>query len=135
LSGIANNLLPFWRTRFPDHPLAQLDVGVAAPLVRTFAEQGDELARRIFEQQAMAIGRMFTIAANFTDPDAYFVGGGITDTTAEFRDWLLGRVRVATQLREEQASAAIFAVVPDLDMAGARGSALAALHAVRPERP
>ena len=103
LSGIANNLLPFWLTRYPDHPLAQLDVGVAAPLVRTFAEQGDELARRIFEQQAMAIGRMFTIAANFTDPDAYFVGGGITDTTAELRDWLLDRVRVATQLREEQA--------------------------------
>ena len=135
LSGIANNLLPFWLTRYPDHPLSQLDVAVAAPLVRRFAEQGDELARRIFEQQAMAIGRMFTIAANFTDPDAYFVGGGITDTTAELRDWLLDRVRVATQLREEQASVAIFAVVPDLDMAGARGSALAALHAVRPERP
>ena len=28
-----------------------------------------------------------------------------------------------------------FELVADLDMAGARGSALAALHAVRPERP
>ena len=134
LSAIAKNLLPFWLTRYPDHPLARLEVGGAALLVREFAERGDEMALRIFEQQAMAIGRMFTIAANFTDPDAYLVGGGITDTTAEFRDWLLDRIRTATRLREEQADVAIFAVVPDLDMAGARGSALAALHAVRPER-
>ena len=30
-----------------------------------------------FEQQAKAIGCMFSIAANFTDPGPYFVGGGI----------------------------------------------------------
>jgi glucokinase len=68
---------------------------VGALLVRRFAEQGDDLARRIFEQQAMAIGRMFTIAANFTEPNAYFIGGGITDTTP-LRDWLLDRIRAAT---------------------------------------
>ena len=51
---------------------------------------------RIFEQQAMAIGRMFTIAANFTDPDAYFVGGGVTDAGVEFRTWFVERVRTAT---------------------------------------
>ena len=34
-------------------------------------------------------------------------------------------------LREEQAHVAEFALVPDLDMAGARGSALAALAAAR----
>ena len=82
LSGIANNLLPFWLTRYPDHPLADVDIGIAAKLVRDYGERGDELAQRIFDQQAMAIGRMFTIAANFLDPDAYFVGGGVTDTGA-----------------------------------------------------
>ena len=40
----------------------------------------------------MALGRLFTIAANFTDPDAYFVGGGVVEATAEFRDWFLARV-------------------------------------------
>jgi predicted NBD/HSP70 family sugar kinase len=132
LSGIANNLLPFWLTRFPGHPLGEIDIGSAAKLVRDYGERGDELAGHIFDQQASALGRMFTIAANFVDPHAYFVGGGVTDTGAEFRDRFLERVRAATRLREEQAEVASFAVVPDLDMAGARGSALAALRAIRP---
>ena len=132
LSGIANNLLPFWLTRHPDHPLAAVDISAAARLVRDYGERGDELARVIFGQQAMAIGRMFTIASNFTDPDAYFVGGGVTDTVLEFRTWFLDQVRATTLLRVEQADVATFALVPDLDMAGARGSALAALRAIRP---
>jgi hypothetical protein len=80
----------------------------------------------------MAIGRMFTIASNFTDPDAYFVGGGVTHAEPAFRDRFLAEVRDATQLRVEQAELAAFAIVPDLDLAGARGSAVAALRAIRP---
>jgi glucokinase len=132
LSGIVNNLLPFWLTRYPGHPLADVDVDVAAKAVREYGERGDEMAARIFEQQAIAIGRLFSIAANFTDPHAYFVGGGVTDAGTEFRTWFVKRVRVATMLRAEQAKVAAFAIVPDLDMAGARGSALAALRAIRP---
>jgi predicted NBD/HSP70 family sugar kinase len=132
LSGIVNNLLPYWLTRYPDHRLARLPIVEAAREVRHHGEEGDEMARRIFEQQAAAIGRMFTIAANFTDPHAYFLGGGVTDAAVEFRTWFLDRVREHTLLREEQAAVATFALVPDLDMAGARGSALAALRAIRP---
>ena len=44
-----------------------------------------------------------------------------------FRDWFLATVREHTELREEQAAVAEFALVPHLDMAGARGSAVAAL--------
>jgi predicted NBD/HSP70 family sugar kinase len=132
LSGIVNNLLPFWLTKYPDHPLAGVDVRAAARQVRNYGERGDELAMRIFEQQAAAIGRLFTIIANVTDPDAYFVGGGVTDASAEFRTWFLDRVRSTTGLRAEQAEVTRFAIVPDLDMAGARGSALAALRAIRP---
>jgi hypothetical protein len=40
-------------------------------------------------------------------------------------------VRANTSLRAEQAKVAEFATVPDLDMAGARGSAFAALERVR----
>ncbi len=130
LTGIANNLLPYWLTHHPDHELGALPIAEAAALVRGYAEKGDPLALKVFEQQAMALGRLFTVAANVTDPHAYFVGGGVVETAAHFRDWFLARVREHTVLREEQAAAAEFALVPDLDMAGARGSALAALITV-----
>jgi glucokinase len=101
-------------------------VGQAAKLVRRYGEKGDALALAIFKQQAMALGRLFTIAANFFDPGVYFLGGGVVEATPHFRDWFLAEVRANTVLREEQAKAAEIALVPDLDMAGARGSAIAA---------
>jgi predicted NBD/HSP70 family sugar kinase len=88
---------------------------------------------QIFKQQAIAIGRLFSIAANFLDPDAYFLGGGVVETSPAFRTWFLDTVREHTQLREEATQAATFALVPELDMAGARGAAMAALDAI--ERP
>jgi predicted NBD/HSP70 family sugar kinase len=130
LTGIEKNLLPYWLARFPGHELAREPLGRASKLVRGYGEKGDPMARRIFEQQAIALGRLFTIAANFTDPGAYFVGGGVVETAPEFREWFLGIVRQHTALREEQARVARFALVPDLDMAGARGAAVAALESV-----
>jgi predicted NBD/HSP70 family sugar kinase len=132
LTGIENNLLPYWLTRFPDHDLAHAESpGKAAKLVRAYAENRDPLALKIFEQQAMALGRLFTIAANFTDPTTYFVGGGVVETVPWFRDWFLDKVREHSILREEQERAASFALVPDLDMAGARGAAVAAFDHCR----
>jgi glucokinase len=131
LVGIERNLLPYWLSQFPEHELARVEsLTKAARLVRGYGELGDPLALRIFEQQAMALGRLFTIAANFTDPHAYFVGGGVVEAAPEFRDWFLSRVRIHTTLREEQERVASFALVPDLDMAGARGAAVAALAAL-----
>jgi glucokinase len=131
LKGIEKNLLPYWLGRYPDHELHRMaSVGQAAKLVRSYAEKGDPMALRIFEQQAMALGRLFTIAANFTDPSAYFLGGGVVETTPELRDWFLAIVRANTVLREEQIRLTTLALVPDLDMAGARGSAIAALRSV-----
>src|SRR5512132_370196 len=126
LTGIELNLLPYWLTRFPDHELATLGAGKAAKFVRGYAENGDPLALKIFEQQATALGRLFTIAANCTDPNAYFLGGGVVQAAPHFREWFLATVREHTSLRDEQAQVATFALVPDLDMAGARGSAIAA---------
>jgi N-acetylglucosamine kinase-like BadF-type ATPase len=132
LKGIGKNLLPYWLGRYPDHELHQMaSIGQAAKLVRSYAEKDDPMALRIFEQQAMALGRLFTIAANFTDPAAYFLGGGVVETTPKLRDWFLERVRANTVLREEQRRLTTLALVPDLDMAGARGSAIAALASVR----
>jgi glucokinase len=131
LTGITNNLLPYWLTRFPDHPLAKESIKKAAKLLRGYGEREDPLALAVFGQQAKAIGKLFTIAANFTDPSAYFLGGGVVEAAPHFRQWFLNTVREHTQLRAEQLAAATFALVPDLDMAGARGAAVAALARVR----
>ncbi len=126
LTGIEKNLLPYWLTQFPGHELATVGVAKAAKLVRGFAEAGDPLALEIFGQQAAAVGRLFTIASNFTDPDVYFLGGGVVEAAPHFRDWFLAQVRENTVLREEQSQVTSITLVPDLDMAGARGSAIAA---------
>jgi glucokinase len=132
LSGIENNLLPYWLSRFPNHELAAVSpLSRAARMLRSYAEMGDEMALRIFEQQAAALGAVLTIASNVLDPDAYFVGGGVVQAGESFRDWFLRRVRAHTRLRAEAAEVAKIEIVPDLDMAGARGAALAALEELR----
>ena len=128
LSGIKNNLLPYWLTRYPDHPLATMPIDDAAKAVRSYGEQGDELARAVFDQQAAVIGRLFSTIANVTDPDAFFVGGGVTEADPAFTEWFIGRVNdnITSMKGVDRASDAV--VVSDLDMAGARG---AAIHALR----
>ena len=131
LTGIEQNLLPYWLGRYPDHELHRAEsMAVAAKQVRSYGVAEDPLAMAIFAQQAMALGRLFTIASNFIDPDAYFVGGGVVEASPRFRDWFLEKVRHSTTLREEQAGAVSFSLIPDLDMAGARGAALAALQSL-----
>ena len=131
LTGIEKNLLPYWLTQFPEHALAAVQpLAKAAKLVRGFGAAGDPMARRIFQQQAMALGRTFSIAAMFTDPGTYFVGGGVVEAGPAFSQWFLDEVRAHTTLRAEQRQVVQFALVPDLDMAGARGAALAARAAV-----
>ena len=126
LTGITRNLLPYWLSRYPGHELGEIDIAKAGKLVRGYAERGDEMALEIFRQQAIAIGRVFSIAAKFTDPDTYFVGGGVIEAAPHFRDWFLATVKEHTEFYVEQAGIAEVTLVPDLDMAGARGSAIAA---------
>ncbi len=130
LTAIEKSLLPYWLTQYPGHELSGQPASVAARLVRAYGEAGDQLALSIFEQQAMAIGRLLTIAANFTDPHVYLLGGGVVEAAPAFRDWFIDRVRAHTVLRDEQERVSSIALVPDLDMAGARGSAIAARAAV-----
>jgi glucokinase len=131
LTGITRNLLPYWLSRFPGHELAQVDIAKGAKLVRGYAERGDPMALEIFRQQATAIGRVFSIAAKFTDPDTYFVGGGVVEAAPHFRDWFVATVKENTMFYVEQAEVEEIMTVPDLDMAGARGSAIAAAEWVR----
>jgi predicted NBD/HSP70 family sugar kinase len=131
LTGISKNLLPYWLTQFPGHELGLIDIPQAAKLVRGYAERGDEMALSIFRQQAQAIGRVFSIAAKYSDPDTYFVGGGVIDAAPHFRDWFVATVAEHTRFYVEQTEIADITLVPDLDMAGARGSAIAAAEWVR----
>ena len=98
--------------------------------MRAFGERGDQMALRIFRQQAMALGWLFSIAANYSDPHAYFVGGGVLETEPHFRDWFVEEVSQHTQLRTEQQQVSELVIVPSLDSAGARGSAIAALESL-----
>ncbi len=131
LTGITRNLLPYWLSRYPDHELAGMDIAKAAKQVRGYAERGDEMSLAIFKQQAMAMGQVFSIAAKFTDPDTYFVGGGVIEAAPHFRDWFVATVKEHTKFYVEQSEIAEITLVPDLDMAGARGSAIAAATWVR----
>ena len=108
-----------------------MDIAKGTKLVCGYAERGDEMALEIFRQQAMAMGRVFSIAAKFTDPDTYFVGGGVIEAAPHFRAWFVATVKEHTALYVEQAEIAEITLVPDLDMAGARGSAIAAAAWVR----
>jgi predicted NBD/HSP70 family sugar kinase len=126
LTGITKNLLPYWLPRFPSHPLAEVPIPDAARRLRGYAEKQDPLALTVFGQQAQAIAHLFTLAAGFTDPLVYFIGGGVVEAAPVFRDWFLEQIRTHTRLRPEQAEVSAFALVPDRDLAGARGSAVAA---------
>jgi hypothetical protein len=54
----------------------------------------------------------------------------VVEASPRFRHWFLACVREHTLLREEQRELATFALIADLDMAGARGAALAAFDSL-----
>jgi predicted NBD/HSP70 family sugar kinase len=129
LTGIRNNLLPYYLQKYPNHPLWQVDDtgGARSKQVRAFGENGDAMARQIFEKQAIALAMLFDIAMQFLDLDAFFVGGGVMQTIPEFREWFLGVLREHLPLRDEQMGVTV-EIAPDGDMAGARGAARLALE-------
>ncbi len=132
LTAIARNLLPFFLTRHPDHELARVgDAAQAAKLVRGRAERGDAMCLDIFRVQAHALGLFFDEMINTFDPDALIVGGGVVETSQEFRSWFIDEIRAGMPAqREEQADIPIH-VMPNGDAAGARGAAIEALKMVR----
>ena len=130
LTGIRLNLLPHYLPRFPDHPLQGVPVGDAAKHLRGLAEKGDTLARTIFQAQAWALAAHIDQMINVFDPDAIFIGGGVVEASAEFRNWFLEAIRAAIPFREEQADL-VLDIVPDGDRAGARGVAVFAAQEAR----
>lgn len=123
LTGIELNLLPHYLPRYPGHPLAQMPIHEAAKQVRHFAEEHDHLARQIFQAQCWALAAHIDQMINVLDMDAVFIGGGVVETSAEFRNWYLSAIREAVPFRVEQADLLI-EIVSDGDRAGARGAAI-----------
>jgi glucokinase len=131
LSGIRNNLLPYYLGKYPNHPLRDVrDISERAKQVRSFGERGDEMARLIFKKQAIALAVLFDIAMQFLDLDTFFVGGGVMQAQPDFREWFLQVIREHLPLRDEQTGVSV-ETAPDGDMAGARGAARLALESWR----
>jgi predicted NBD/HSP70 family sugar kinase len=128
LTGLTHHLLPWWLSQFPGHPLAGRDPVDAARSLRSLAADGDELAISVFAQQAHALGRLFTILMNVLDPDVCFVGGGVLEASPAFQERFLAEIRTSLRYRKQQAGELPVVAVPDLDMAGARGAAIAAVQ-------
>jgi glucokinase len=132
LTAIEQCLLPFFVAQYPAHELGAMgDFRRAAKLVRSLAESGDEMCKRIFQVQAHALGLFFDAMINTFDPDALMVGGGALETGKEFQHWFLDEIRASMpKQREEQADIPIY-VMPNGDTAGARGAAIEALQLAR----
>jgi predicted NBD/HSP70 family sugar kinase len=131
LTAIEKTLLPYFLKRSPDHLLAKQEPHQAARAVRGLADKGDPVCKEIFRIQAHALGLFFDEMINTFDPDALIVGGGVLETSEEFKDWFLAEIRVGMPAqREEQADIPIH-VMPNGDTAGARGAALEALKLAR----
>ncbi len=131
LTGIEQNLLPYFLRRYPSHTLAKEEMNRGAKLVRGLADSGDEMCKEIFRVQAHALGLFFDEMVNTFDPDALIVGGGALETSAGFQKWFLDEIRVGMPpQREEQAGVPIY-VMPNGDTAGARGAAIEALTLAR----
>jgi len=132
LTAIERTLLPYFLKKYPGHKLGkESDLHQAAKLVRGMADEGDELSREIFRVQAHAIGLFCDVMVNTFDPDAFIVGGGVLEASAEFGKWFLDEIKkgMPTQ-REEQAGIPIYSM-PNGDTAGARGAAIEALTMAR----
>jgi glucokinase len=132
LTAIGRCLLPYFLNKYPDHELGKIgDLPRAAKLVRGLAERNDPMCRDIFRVQASALGLFFDAMVNIFDPDALIIGGGVVETSKEFQDWFLDRIRAAMPAqREEQSDIPIY-IMPNGDTAGARGAAIEALKLAR----
>jgi glucokinase len=131
LTAIRRTLLPHFLSRYPDHPLRQVEPATAAVRVRGMADAGDPMCRDIFRVQAQALGLFVDQMVNLFDPDGFLIGGGALEASSAFREWFVGEVRAfMPPQRLEQATR--LELMPNGDAAGARGAALEALAVIAP---
>ena len=76
---------------------------------------------------ARALGLFFDQITNLLDPDAFLIGGGALEVSAELRAWWVTMVRAGMGGQREEQQPRI-EIMPNGDAAGARGAALQALR-------
>jgi glucokinase len=128
--GMETNVLPYFLKKFPKHALNHMPINEAAPRLLALDPHTDALCAAAFGLQAKALAYFFDSMIVTFDPSVCFIGGGMMDgeNKAVFNPWFIEQVSktLRTLLREEQRDTPIV-VVPDGNLAGARGAALLAV--------
>ena len=132
LKGIEKNLLPYWLGRYPDHELHQVaSIGQAAKLVRSYAEEDDPMALRIFEQQASGVGRLFHDCGELHRPGGILPGWWSGRDHSQAAGVVPGAGAGEHRASRRATPAHHPRPRPGPGHGGARGSAIAALASVR----
>ena len=137
ISGLPH-LLAEELKNFPDHELAKSTAPMKEKVLslRTRAQQGDELALKIFDFQARAMGLHIANLAMALDPGIVVIGGGLMDpeaTMPEFRERYLRIIHETASPYLWPAQRAAIKIVPAVlgELSQAIGAALVTLYQSR----
>ncbi len=127
LTGIRNNLLPYWLTRYPDHELAGASRSTRPR--SCCAASASEATRWLAKSSSSRPSPSATCSRSPPTSPTPTRTSSVEAWSRRPRSSVTGtclRSATNTHLRAEQLDVAEFSLVPDLDMAGARGAAVAA---------
>jgi predicted NBD/HSP70 family sugar kinase len=81
--------------QWKDHPLYtdELTIIEKAFKLRDYAEEGDELAIQIFQQQGQILGYALGDLVRVFDPGMVVIGGGLAETSEKFRNSYMGWIQ------------------------------------------
>ena len=83
------------KDEWKDHPLASNEISVIekAFQLRDYAEKDDPLAVQIFQQQGQVLGYALADLVRVFDPGKVVIGGGLADTSENFRNRYMGWIQ------------------------------------------
>jgi glucokinase len=83
------------KDQWKDHPLNtdELTIIEKAFKLRDYAEEGDELAIQIFQQQGQILGYALGDLVRVFDPGMVVIGGGLAETSEKFRNSYMGWIQ------------------------------------------
>ena len=83
------------KDEWKDHPLASDEISVIekAFQLRDYAEKDDPLAVQIFQQQGQILGYALADLVCVFDPGKVVIGGGLADTSENFRNRYMGWIQ------------------------------------------
>ncbi|MEL0120690.1 MAG: ROK family protein, partial [Opitutae bacterium] len=83
------------KDEWKDHPLASDEISVIekAFQLRDYAEKDDPLAVQIFQQQGQILGYALADLVRVFDPGKVVIGGGLADTSENFRNRYMGWIQ------------------------------------------